>query len=157
MPQTGWGKVLASIASLSGIVVLAIPITVISTNFKIEFDAHEALRQQDNADNVEELSKEITHLCMSNLKMGVGDSVELQKKEEIQEREELLRRLRIDLACAVDQEIQEIIDLNYSFLMEKIEELINRQRVVMDRQINSVLEKVPTFIEKRGKQTAAAL
>ena len=137
--------------------MLAIPITVISTNFKIEFDAHEALRQQDNADNVEELSKEITHLCMSNLKMGVGDSVELQKKEEIQEREELLRRLRIDLACAVDQEIQEIIDLNYSFLMEKIEELINRQRVVMDRQINSVLEKVPTFIEKRGKQTAAAL
>ena len=103
-PITGIGRLIASIASLSGILVVAIPVSVISTNFNSEFQKLQRQREQVKSrmlllkrhfrdgttglsavmDEVEDIVKRNTAEFQSELE-GLFDQARLELTEELQE------------------------------------------------------------------------
>jgi hypothetical protein len=103
-PITGIGRLIASIASLSGILVVAIPVSVISTNFNSEFQKLQRQREQVKSrmlllkrhfrdgttglsavmDEIDDIVKRNTAEFQSELE-GLFDQARLELTEELQE------------------------------------------------------------------------
>jgi hypothetical protein len=103
-PISGIGRLIASIASLSGILVVAIPVSVISTNFNSEFQKLQRQREQVKSrmlllkrhfrdgttglsavlDEVDDIVKRNTAEFQSELE-GLFDQARLELTEELQE------------------------------------------------------------------------
>uniref|UniRef100_A0A7S2S5R2 Ion transport domain-containing protein n=1 Tax=Mucochytrium quahogii TaxID=96639 RepID=A0A7S2S5R2_9STRA len=106
-PITPAGKLVASLASLTGILVLAIPITIISTNFSVEYEKLKKQRKtmrdrvlllknhfKERKSGLDAMNMEIEELVKRTsigFMQEIGDLVEVSKAEMLIELEELVK------------------------------------------------------------------